>query len=156
MDLQAIFRKVETKSDWMRSNLRDLVCQESPSDDGVAVNSANAMIEHIARDLGGRSKHHKQKDFGDILEFHFGSSRARRKPILLLGHLDTVWPLGTLKTMPWREADGRYWGPGVLDMKAGVVMALAAISTLRELKLARPTTLLLNSEEEVGSPVSRG
>jgi glutamate carboxypeptidase len=155
MDLQAIFRKVETKSDWIRSNLRNLVCQESPSDDGVAVNSANAMIEHVARDLGGRSERHKQKDFGDILEFHFGSSRTRRKPILLLGHLDTVWPLGTLKTMPWREADGRYWGPGVLDMKAGVVMALAAISTLRELKLARPTTLLLNSEEEVGSPVSR-
>ena len=57
--------------------------------------------------------------------------------------------------MPWREADGRYWGPGVLDMKAGVVMALSAISTLRELKLARPVVLLLNSEEEVGSPVSR-
>jgi glutamate carboxypeptidase len=57
--------------------------------------------------------------------------------------------------MPWREADEKYWGPGVLDMKAGAVMTLAAISTLRELKLARPTTLLLNSEEEVGSPVSR-
>ncbi len=57
--------------------------------------------------------------------------------------------------MPWREADHRYWGPGVLDMKAGVVMALAALNTLRELKLARPVTLLLNSEEEVGSPISR-
>jgi glutamate carboxypeptidase len=57
--------------------------------------------------------------------------------------------------MPWREAGGRYWGPGVLDMKAGVVMALAAVSALRELKLARPVNLLLNSEEEVGSPVSR-
>jgi glutamate carboxypeptidase len=73
----------------------------------------------------------------------------------LLGHLDTVWPLGTLKTMPWREEDGRYWGPGVLDMKAGVIMALTAVSTLRQLQLARPVILLLNSEEEVGSPVSR-
>jgi glutamate carboxypeptidase len=63
--------------------------------------------------------------------------------------------MGTLAEMPWREEKGRYWGPGVLDMKAGVVMALAAVSTLQELKLARPVTLLLNSEEEVGSPVSR-
>ncbi len=78
-----------------------------------------------------------------------------RKPILLLGHLDTVWPMGTLASMPWREEQGRYWGPGVLDMKAGVVMALAAVSILQELKLTRPITLLLNSDEEVGSTVSR-
>lgn len=63
--------------------------------------------------------------------------------------------MGTLEKMGWRERDGRYWGPGVLDMKAGVVMALAAIGILQELKLTRPVTLLLNSEEEVGSPVSR-
>jgi len=64
--------------------------------------------------------------------------------------------MGTLAKMPWREAEGRFWGPGVLDMKAGVVMALAALNTLHELKLDRPATLLLNSEEEVGSPISRG
>ncbi len=57
--------------------------------------------------------------------------------------------------MPWRVADGRYWGPGVLDMKAGVVMALTALAVLREMKLERPVILLLNSEEEIGSPVSR-
>jgi glutamate carboxypeptidase len=155
MDLEAILRKVETKSDWMRNGLRGLVCQESPSDDKEAVNSANALVEHFTRDLNGRVKRHKQRNFGDILEIRFGSPRPRRKPILLLGHLDTVWPLGTLKTMPWREADGKYWGPGVLDMKSGIIMALAAINTLQEFNLARPTTLLLNSEEEVGSPVSR-
>jgi glutamate carboxypeptidase len=155
MDMQAILRNVETKREWIRSNLHDLVCQESPSDDRLGVNSANAMVQDFARDLGGRAKHHKQNDFGDVLELHFGPQSSSQKPVLLLGHLDTVWPLGTLKTMPWRDANGKYWGPGVLDMKAGVVMALAAISTLRELKLARPTTLLLNSEEEVGSPVSR-
>ena len=155
MDPRAILRSVETTSEWIRSNLRDLVRQESPSEDRVAVNAANAMVELAARNLGVRIRHNKQKDFGDVIELRFGPSRSSRKPVLLLGHLDTVWPLGTLKTMPWREADGRYWGPGVLDMKAGVVMALAAISTLRELKLARPVVLLLNSEEEVGSPVSR-
>ena len=155
MDLQALLRDVEAKSEWMRINLCNLVRQESPSEDRSAVNAAGAMVELIARDLGGRIKRNKQKDFGDVLEIHFGPSRSSRKPVLLLGHLDTVWPLGTLKTMPWREEGGRYWGPGVLDMKAGVIMALTAVSTLRQLQLARPVTLLLNSEEEVGSPVSR-
>jgi glutamate carboxypeptidase len=73
----------------------------------------------------------------------------------LVGHLDTVWPIGTLAKMPWREAEGKLWGPGVLDMKAGVVMALEAMAALRELEQERPVTLLLVSEEEVGSPVSR-
>ncbi len=114
-----------------------------------------ALAEHWAREQGARIKRHKQREFGDVLELHFGPSRAKQKPVLLLGHLDTVWPIGTLEKMPWREADGRYWGPGVLDMKAGVVMALAALSTLREMKSARPVTLLLNSDEEVGSPISR-
>src|SRR6202453_1031258 len=155
MDLQAILRTVESKSKGMRSNLRDLVCQESPSEDRLAVNAASAMVEHLARNLGARIKRNKQKIFGDVLELHFGPLRSSRKPVLLLGHLDTVWPIGTLKTMPWKETAGRYWGPGVLDMKAGVVMALTAIDALQELKLARPVTLLLNSEEEVGSPVSR-
>jgi glutamate carboxypeptidase len=155
MDLQTILGRVEANNEWMRTNLRNLVRQESPSEDRSAVNAANAVVELIARDLDGRIKRNKQNDFGDILELHFGPLRSSRKPVLLLGHLDTVWPIGTLKTMPWREADARYWGPGVLDMKAGVIMALTAVSTLRDLKLTRPVTLLLNSEEEVGSPVSR-
>jgi glutamate carboxypeptidase len=74
---------------------------------------------------------------------------------LLLGHLDTVWPIGTLSKMPWREKDGKIFGPGVLDMKAGVVMALEAVAAAREMGVEPPVTLLLNSEEEVGSPVSR-
>jgi glutamate carboxypeptidase len=155
MDLRAILCSVATKSEWMRNNLRDLVHQESPSEDRLSVNAANSMVEDITHDIGGRIKHHKQKDFGDVIELHFGPQRSSRRPILLLGHLDTVWPLGTLKTMPWREADGRYWGPGILDMKAGVIMALAAVNALRELNFASQVTLLLNSEEEVGSPVSR-
>ena len=155
MDLQAILRTVESKSKGMRSNLRDLVCQESPSEDRLAVNAASAMVENLARNLGARIKRNKQKNFGDVLELHFGPLRSSRKPVLLLGHLDTVWPIGTLKTMPWKETAGRFWGPGVLDMKAGVIMALTAIDALQELKLSRPVTLLLNSEEEVGSPISR-
>jgi glutamate carboxypeptidase len=155
METEAIFRHVEKKAGWIRDTLHELVQQESPSEDRQAVNAAMALAEHWARQQGARVKRHKQREFGNVLELQFGPSRSKQKPVLLLGHLDTVWPIGTLKKMPWREADGRYWGPGVLDMKAGVVMALAALSTLREMKLARPATLLLNSDEEVGSPISR-
>jgi glutamate carboxypeptidase len=155
MKTDLILHKAAAKSEWLRVNLRDLVLQESPSDDRLGVNAAMEIAEQLAQDLGGRVKRNKQSHFGDVFEFRFGPRRSSRKPILLLGHLDTVWPIGTLTEMPWREAEGRYWGPGVLDMKAGVVMALAAINTLQELNLDRPVTLLLNSEEEVGSPVSR-
>jgi glutamate carboxypeptidase len=155
MDTRAIFRQAEKKAEWIRATLHELVQQESPSEDRQAVNAAMALAENFAREQGARTKRHKQREFGDVLELHFGPPRSKQKPILLLGHLDTVWPIGTLKKMPWREAEGRYWGPGVLDMKAGVVMALAALSTLREMKLSRPVTLLLNSDEEVGSPISR-
>lgn len=146
---------VEAQGTWMRNHLRALVEQESPSEDRQSVNAAAALVEDLALGLGFRAKRHPGKAFGDILELNFSPSPSKQKPVLLLGHLDTVWPLGTLKTMPWREEKGRYWGPGVLDMKAGIIMALAAVSALRKLKLGRNVTLLLNSDEEVGSPVSR-
>src|ERR1700722_7288902 len=155
MAFEAILRNVGTKSEWIRDTLHELVQQESPSEDRQAVNAAMTLAERWAREQGASTKRHKQREFGDLLELHFGPTRSKQKPVLLLGHLDTVWPIGTLEKMPWREADGRYWGPGVLDMKAGVVMALAALSVLRELQVNRPVILLLNSEEEVGSPVSR-
>jgi glutamate carboxypeptidase len=155
MDPKAIFRHVKKKEDWIQEVLQALVQQESPSEDRLAVNAAMALTEHWAREQGARSKRYKQREFGDLLELRFGSSRSQQKPILLLGHLDTVWPIGALQKMPWRKANGRYWGPGVLDMKAGVVMALTALSTLSEMKLSCPVTLLLNSDEEVGSPISR-
>ena len=155
MDAKAIFHHVKKKDRWIRATLRELVEQESPSEDRHAVNAAMNLVERTAREEGARPKRHKQREFGDILELRFGPSRSLRKPVLLLGHLDTVWPIGTLAQMPWRVADGRYWGPGVLDMKSGVVMALAALNALKENNLARPVTLLLNSDEEVGSPVSR-
>ncbi|MEO6910279.1 MAG: M20 family metallopeptidase [Edaphobacter sp.] len=154
MDTNAILACAETRSEWIRTALREVVGTESPSEDRLAVNAATQVVEDFAADLGGRVKRHKQKEFGDVLELRFGVARSSQKPVLLLGHLDTVWPMGTLKNMPWREEKGRYCGPGVLDMKAGIVMALAAVSILRELKSARPIILLLNSDEEVGSPIS--
>src|ERR1700733_6342608 len=155
MDATAILNTADQKRGWLQDTLRELVQQESPSEDRQAVNAAVDLVELWSRNMGGRAKRHRQRQFGDVLEFRFGPARSPQKPVLLLGHLDTVWPLGTLKTMPWRKAEGRLWGPGVLDMKAGVIMALTAIQTLQQLELARPTILLLNSDEEVGSTISR-
>ena len=151
-DLLAATRQ---KLPWFLKSLRQLVEVESPSEDPAAVNRAQELNAAWAAALGARIRRHRQKKYGDVYELRFGPRSSRQKPLLLLSHLDTVWPLGTLKSMPWREADGRIYGPGTLDMKAGVVMALTAISVLKDLNLLRPTTLLINSEEEVGSEVSR-
>lgn len=134
------------------SRLRQLVEVESPSQDKASVDRAADLVATWAESLGTAVKRHKQKSHGDILELRFGP-RTNKNRTLLLGHLDTVWPLGTLAQMPWREAAGKIYGPGVLDMKSGVVMALEAIAATASLKL--PVTLLLVSEEEIGSPVSR-
>jgi len=155
MELAAILGAVEHQKTWLQDTLRDLVQQESPSEDPQAVNAAVALVKSWAQEMQARAKRHKQRGFGDVLELRFGPSRSNQKPVLLLGHLDTVWSVGTLRTMPWRESEGRFWGPGVLDMKAGIIMALTALNTLQLLKLARPVILLLNSDEEVGSTISR-
>lgn len=133
-----------------------LVKAESPSDDKAAVDDCVEIASTHAKSIGGRVKRHRQRRYGDVLEVRFGPRRKAAKPLMLLGHLDTVWPIGTLKNMPFHEADGRLWGPGVLDMKAGVAMSLTAIGLLAEAGwLNREVLLLLNSEEEIGSPVSR-
>ena len=136
--------------------LRKMVEIESPSDDKAAVDQCTAFVAEQCTVLGARVRLHRQKAFGDLLEARFGPQKSNQKPILLLGHLDTVWPLGALKDMPFRVSKGRVWGPGVLDMKAGVAMALTAIAILKEQqRLTRPVVMLLNSDEEVGSTVSR-
>jgi glutamate carboxypeptidase len=140
---------------------RRLVESESPSDDKAAVDACVAIALERAESLGGRVKLHRHRRFGDLLEVRFrarrrgGGSKAADR-ILLLGHLDTVWPVGTLKTMPCRTSAGRLWGPGTLDMKAGVAMGLTALEMLIEADmLERETVLLLNTDEEMGSPISR-
>jgi glutamate carboxypeptidase len=154
-DTKAFSEAAASQSAWITNTLRKLVEIESPSDSKPAVDAAVRLTASFAELVGGRAKLHKQKHFGDILELRFGPVRSSRQPVLLLGHLDTVWPLGTLKKMPWSERGGRFYGPGVLDMKAGIAMALAAIRILQQLEISRPITLLLNPDEEVGSPVSR-
>jgi glutamate carboxypeptidase len=153
MKMQEIVAAVSQCEGRLKARLRELVEVESPSEDKAAVDRAVALVESWAIDMGALEKRHRQKAFGDVLELRFG--RGNKGRVLILGHLDTVWPMGTLAKMPWREAGGKIFGPGVLDMKVGVVMALEAIAIARQLGAETPVTLLLVSEEEIGSPVSR-
>ncbi len=155
--LQNLHAYVAESQPRMLRMLSELVHVESPSNDKAAVDRTMAMVAGWCEPLHGRIKLHRQREFGDLLEVRFKPRGAhQRKPLLLLGHLDTVWEIGTLQNMPWRQEAGRIHGPGVLDMKAGVIMALTAVQSLLELRaLARPIILLLHSDEEIGSPCSR-
>jgi glutamate carboxypeptidase len=159
--MRALLAGARRKQSALIRLIQALVRAESPSDDRAAVDACGALVTARALAAGGRVKLHRQRAFGDVIEARFGARFGRRRDkgndrILLLGHIDTVWPVGTLKAMPCRISEGRLWGPGTLDMKAGVAMALTAIEMLAEADLLdAEIVLLLNSEEEIGSPVSR-
>jgi len=161
--MRALLAGARRKQPALLDLIQNLARIESPSDNKAAVDACVAQVASHAKSLGARIKLHRQRAFGNVLEARFGPKTkpgspkpGSPKPILLLGHLDTVWPLGTLKTMSCRIAEGRLWGPGTLDMKAGVAMALTAIEMLSEASLLQnEIILLLNSDEEIGSPISR-
>ncbi|MBV8891739.1 MAG: M20 family metallopeptidase [Acidobacteria bacterium] len=140
----------------MLETIRQIVEIESPSDHKTSVDRLSRYLAGKFETLGGHSKLHRALDFGDHLQVDF-PGRDRRKPVLLLGHLDTVYPLGSLANMPCREAGGRLSGPGVLDMKAGIALMLYAVDALRDQggRLPRAIIVLLVSDEEVGSSSSR-
>jgi glutamate carboxypeptidase len=94
---------------------------------------------------------------GAILRARFDCSQGNQKQLLIVGHLDTVWPIGTLAERPFRVEEDRAFAPGIFDMKAGVTIAAFALRAIRELNLgaAGPVTLLLTCDEETGSHFSR-
>jgi glutamate carboxypeptidase len=149
------------------STIRELVEIESPSDNKQAVDRvAEAVAEKFSR-LGGEIRFHGAKDFGNHLQVNFGGRAA--KPVLLLGHYDTVYPLGTLASMPCTVVRDKLTGPGVLDMKSGIALMLHAVAGLQDWRwssadnmadhtqdaLPRPVTVFLVSDEEIGSDSSR-
>jgi glutamate carboxypeptidase len=135
--------------------IRDLVQYESPSHNKRAVDELGQYMADVFRGAHARVTMHQNERFGDHLQADFDGEGGNR--ILLLGHHDTVWDVGTLKTMLFRQEIGRLHGPGVLDMKTGLVQALFAIDALRAVhgKLPRPITVLSVTDEEVGSESSR-
>src|ERR1700679_537221 len=104
-------RAVAKRRPEMLEMIAELVSIESPTEDRAAVNRCVALLEKWIRSAGGKSKRSHQRTAGDLLIGRFGP--ARGTPVMLLGHLDTVWPLGTLKKMPFRLRGGRPWGPAV-------------------------------------------
>lgn len=137
--------------------IRQLVEVESPSDDKEAVDRLGGLLAGRFEGIGGHAKFHRTSGFGDHLQVDF-AGKGSGKPVMLLGHLDTVYSLGTLANMPFRIANGRLWGPGSFDMKSGIAFMLHALEALRKWngdELPRPVTVLLVSDEEVGSDTSR-
>ena len=141
----------------MLAFIRALVETESPSLEKAAVDRCGELLTETFSRVGARVRVHRRSNVGDIVQADFVPARRNReKPILLLGHFDTVWETGTLKTMPCREDKGRLYGPGVYDMKAGIAIALYAMRALVENGgLERPVTFLLNTDEEMHSDHSR-
>ena len=141
----------------MTTLIRQFVECESPSDNPAAVNRFVELVSDTVAPMA-RVKTHAGGKFGKhlVCDVHL-PGRQKSGQILALGHVDTVWPLGTLRTMPFKAAGGRLWGPGVLDMKAGIAFFVFAARALRELEIAVPSKVLLqlNSDEEVGSESSR-
>jgi glutamate carboxypeptidase len=144
------------RQDEMVSTIRQMVEIESPSDNKAAVDRMGDHIGSRFSAIGGRVQFHRIADFGNHVQVDF-EGRSGRKPVLLLGHIDTVYPLATLESMPCKIEKGRLWGPGVLDMKSGIGLMLHAIEALRSSggTLPRPVTVLLVSDEEIGSDSSR-
>ncbi len=138
------------------STIRTLVEIESPSDNKSAVDRLSGVVADKFSAVGGKVRIHQSNEFGNHLQIDF-TSQVSAKPVLLLGHYDTVYPVGTLNTMPCRDDADKLLGPGVLDMKSGIALMIHAIRGLQEWngELPRPVSVLLVSDEEVGSASSR-
>jgi glutamate carboxypeptidase len=121
--------------------LRELVEIESPTGD------TEALRGRLAAELAERGA--EVEHAGDHL---YGVLPGEQPPLVVLGHLDTVWPLGTLASIPWRLENGRAYGPGSYDMKGGLVVLLEAIRRARTRHAVR---VLLTADEEIGSPTAR-
>ncbi|HEY1659347.1 MAG TPA: M20 family metallopeptidase [Candidatus Sulfotelmatobacter sp.] len=157
IDWKVRLRYFEQRRDQIVQSIRELVEIESPSDNKPSVDRIGQFLTAKFEALGGQTQFHRSTEFGDSLQVDFSPPARDRKPVLLLGHYDTVYSLGTLANMPCRIANGRLHGPGVLDMKAGIALILHAIEALQAWQgaLPRPVTVFLVSDEEVGSRSSR-
>ena len=133
--------------------IETLVRLESPSTDKAAVDRCGAVLAEMLKTAGADVDVLAQPRRGNHLLARIPGDGA---PVLLLGHFDTVWPVGTLERMPLRREGDRLYGPGSFDMKAGIALALAAIGALRATGTPHPpVTMLWTTDEEIGSESSR-
>ena len=140
--------------DWLLEFIESLVAIESPSDDPDAVNRCGRELTARLESMGGMVMPIPSATAGDHLRAVFG---AGTRQLLLLGHFDTVWPIGQLGRMPLKREGGRLYGPGVFDMKTGI--ALAALATRAVLENGGfdscQAVMLWTTDEEIGSGTSR-
>ncbi|MFZ1204480.1 MAG: M20 family metallopeptidase [Candidatus Acidiferrales bacterium] len=157
--MQSLFRGLKSREKEIVRLLAEFVRCESPSHDKAAVDRMGRIVASQWQGRGARVRVLRQAQAGNHVraEVWLGEGRPSGQ-ILILGHLDTVYPLGTLAKMPFRIAKQRAWGPGTFDMKAGLVLALFAVDALRAagVQPRRRFVFLWNSDEEVGSQTSRG
>jgi len=144
--------------DQMLAGLRPWVECESPTWDASAV---NRMMDVVSRDLAmlgaAVERIPGRMGFGDCVRARAPHARAGEPGILVMGHMDTVHPVGTLPKLPWRREQERCYGPGIFDMKGGNYLAVEAVRQLQRAGAATPlpVTFLFTSDEEVGSPSTR-
>jgi glutamate carboxypeptidase len=145
----------ESQRSWVLDEVKALVRLESPSTDKAAADRCGGALAERLRTLGAQVEQVPQQERGNHVRAEFGGEGP---PILLLGHFDTVWSVGQLARMPIHEEEGRLYGPGVFDMKAGIGVAMLAVRALHEAPTVstRPRVVMLwTSDEEVGSGTSR-
>ncbi len=153
LDHYAARREVILKS------IRDLVERETKSREESRLNEIAGFVSGQLREIGGQVELIPQDGYGTHLRarFDFGHDRTEQG-VLVVGHLDTVWPVGSLERLPFRVTpEGRAHGPGIFDMKSGVAILVESLRTIvsRRLATKRPVTLLLTCDEEIGSRTSR-
>ncbi|MEE1799441.1 2-dehydropantoate 2-reductase [Streptomyces sp. JV176] len=157
----AVHRWLDEHRDAMDADLAAYTSQESSSDDTVSLAACLDWLHGwLDASLGAPASEEliPREDAGDIMIRRYaGTGPSTGAPLLLVGHYDTVWSTGTLADWPYRREGDRISGPGVFDMKAGLVQAVWALRALTALGLPRPEcTLLLNGDEETGSEASSG
>jgi len=155
MDAKALLRYCRGELRPMLACLRQMVEIESPSNSKRGVDRLARFVAKEFKRRAGKVRllEHPVAGCAVLAEFWAG----KQKPILLLGHLDTVWETGTLAQMPFRVRGSRAFGPGILDMKSGIVIGLWAIRALQVLDISpsSPVRFFLNSDEEVSSVAFR-
>ena len=143
----------ESRREWVIETTLALARLESPTGDKAAVDRCGRELQQRMEAIGGTVARLAQAEAGDHLRAEFG--RGERQ-VLLLGHFDTVWPVGQMSRMPLEFRDGRLFGPGVFDMKAGVALGLLAARALIEASPASGRIVMLwTSDEERRSRTSR-
>ena len=156
MDFRLYFRSRQGE---MVHLLKQLTMLESPTHDKKAVDACAAFVAKEFKRTGCKITTFPQKDIGDltVAEFAPGRLKDADDEILVLTHIDTVWPVGKIVKMPFYVSGNKLYGPGVLDMKAGVVMLLTALRSLQGLnvKLQKRVTVVVNTAEETGHAAAR-